>query len=142
MKRVAEANKHRERRILSSRHRNGHVSELAHICHSIEKLVITMEKNLIDIRKIFNLERIKVTFSILQHLNFLFTEHCLEYAINNLKPGEVECQRMTENVSTCNYACADILCTARDAVIIAKLGVYLFKNHKKYMLAAETVNKY
>ena len=130
MKRVAEANKRREKRILSSRRRNEHVSELAHICHSIEKLVLTMENNLIDIRKVFNLEMIKVTFSILQHLNFLFTEHCLEYAINNLKPGEVI------------VACADILCTARDAVIIAKLGVYLFENRKKYMLAAEIVNKY
>ena len=131
MKRDAEANKCRERRILSSRHRNEHVSELAHICHSIEKLVITMEKNLIDIWKIFNLEMIKVTFSILQHLNLLFTEKCSEYAIHNRKPGEVI------------VACADILCTARDAVIIVKLGVYLFKNCKKYMMAfAKNVNKY
>ena len=131
MKHVAEANKCRERRILSSRCRNEHASELAHICHSIEKLVITMEKNFIDIQKVFNLEMIKVTFSILQHLNILFTECCSEYTINNLKPGEVI------------VACADILCTARDAVIIAILGVYLFENCKKYMLAyAESVNKY
>ena len=67
-----------------------------------------MEKNLIDIQKVFNLEMIKVTFSILQHLNLLFTERCSEYAINKRKPGEVI------------VACADILCTARDAVIIAK----------------------
>ena len=131
MKREAEVNKRRERRILSSRCRNEHISELAHICHSIEKLVVTMEKNLIDIRKVFNLEMIKVTFSILQHLNLFFAECCSEYAINNLKPGEVI------------VACADILCTARDAVIITKLGVYLFENCKKYMMAfAESVNKY
>ena len=127
MKHEAEANKCRERRILSSGHRNEYISELAHICHSIEKLVIMMEKNLIDIWKVFNLEMIKVTFSILQHLNLFFTERCSEYAINNLKLGEVI------------VACADILCTARDAVIIAKLGVY----HKKYMMAfAKSVNKY
>ena len=131
MKHETEANQHRERRILSSRGRNEHVSELAHICHSIEKLVIMMEKNLIDIRKVLNLEMIKLTFSILQHLNLLFTEHCSEYAINKRKPGEVM------------VACADILCTARDAVIIAKLGVNLFENRKKYMMAyAESVNKY
>ena len=53
MKRDAEAKKYRERRILCSRHRNEHVSELAHICHRIEKLVITMEKNLIDISESF-----------------------------------------------------------------------------------------
>ena len=131
MKHEAEVNKHRERRILSSRRRNEDISELAHICHSIEKLVVMMEKNLIDIRKVLNLEMIKVTFSILQHLNLFLAEHCSEYTINNLKPGEVI------------VACADILCTARDAVIIAKLGVYLFKNRKKYMMAfAESVNKY
>ena len=131
MKRDAEANKHRERRISCSRRRNEHITELAHICHSIEKLVIMMEKNLIDIQKVFNLEMIKVTFSILQHLNLLFTENCSEYAIHNRKPGQVI------------VACADILCTARDAVIIVKLGVYLFKNRKKYMMAfAESVNKY
>ena len=131
MKCDAEANKCRERRISCSRHRNEHIAELAIICHSIEKLVIMMEKNLIDIQKVFNLEMIKVTFSILQHLNLLFTENCSEYAIHNRKPGEVI------------VACADILCTARDAVIIVKLGVYLFENHKKYMMAfAESVNKY
>ena len=74
---------------------------------------------MIDIQKGFDLEMIKVTFSILQHLNLLFTECCSQYAINNRKPGEVIA------------ACAHILCTARDAVIIAKLGVYLFqKPHK------------
>ena len=131
MKCDAEANKHRERRISCSRCRNEHIDELAHICHSIEKLVITMEKNLIDIRKVLNLEMIKVTFSILQHLNLLFNEHCSEYTIHNRKPGEIL------------VACADILCTARDAVIITKLGVYLFENRKKYMMAfAKSANKY
>ena len=89
MKRDAEVNKHRERRISCSRHRNEHTDELAHICHSIEKLVIMMEKNLIDIQKVLNLEMIKATFSILQHLNLLFSEHCSEYTIHNRKPGEV-----------------------------------------------------
>ena len=62
MKRDAEANKCRERRISCSRRRNEHIAELAHICHSIEKLVVTMEKNLIDIRKVFNLEMISHIF--------------------------------------------------------------------------------
>ena len=130
MKQIAELDKHREKRTKASICKNEQLLELAALAHSIEKLVIAMEKNLKEICQAFNFEMIKVTLVILQHLQRCFNEHCSKEAINNRKPEEVI------------VASADILCNVCHAVVISELGIYLFEDQREYLTAyAQSVHQ-